>query len=79
MNKIREALPESIITIDDFSSKHYENGGHGAHIQVIVYDKIFNKKSLPEQHKIIYKILSKELSNGELHALRIKTGSLTNE
>ena len=45
----------------------------GDHIQVIVVSPEFENKSLVEQHKAIYDILSDEMKSNEIHALTLKT------
>jgi len=47
----------------------------GDHIQVIVVSSEFENKSLVEQHKIVYDILSDEMKTNEIHALTLKTYS----
>lgn len=49
----------------------------GDHIQVIVVSPDFENKSLVEQHKIVYDILSEEMKTNEIHALTLKTYSPT--
>lgn len=49
----------------------------GDHIQAIVVSSEFENKSLVEQHKVIYDILSSEMKTNEIHALTLKTYSPT--
>ena len=71
--KIKKSLPDSIITVIDFSKEHERHHAPGAHIALTVIDKNFKGKSLSEQHQMIYKILSEEIKNETIHALRIRT------
>ena len=47
----------------------------GDHIQVIVVSSEFENKSLIEQHKIVYDVLSEEIKTNQIHALTLKTYS----
>jgi len=72
--KIKKALPRCEVILTNFSSEHYGHDAGGAHISLEVKDESFRDKKTFEQHRIIYKILDKEMKSGEIHALRIKTG-----
>ena len=66
-NKIKEKIKTSHLQAIDLRG--------GDHIQVIVVSPEFEDKSLVEQHKIIYDILSNEMKTNEIHALTLKTYS----
>ena len=68
-NKIKEKIKISHLEVIDLRG--------GDHIQVIVVSPDFENKSLVEQHKIIYDILSGEMKSNEIHALTLKTYSPT--
>lgn len=67
--KIKEKIKASHIEVIDLRG--------GDHIQVIVVSPEFENKSLVEQHKIVYDILSNEMKSNEIHALTLKTYSET--
>ena len=62
---IKEALPDSIIEIQDLA-------GDGNHYSATVTSGEFSGKSKIEQHKMVYNSLKGKMGN-ELHALAIKT------
>lgn len=68
-SKIKEKIKASHLEVVDLRG--------GDHIQVIVVSPDFENKSLVEQHKIIYDILSGEMKSNEIHALTLKTYSPT--
>ena len=47
----------------------------GDHIQAIIVSPEFENKTLIEQHKMIYDILSEEMKSNIIHALTLKTFS----
>ena len=65
--KIKQKLKTVLLEVIDLRS--------GDHIQAIVVSGEFEGKSLVEQHKIIYDILSDEMKSNEIHALTLKTYS----
>lgn len=67
--KIKEKIKTSHLEVIDLRG--------GDHIQVIVISPDFENKSLVEQHKIVYDILSGEMKSNEIHALTLKTYSPT--
>jgi|TARA_B100002003_G_C13708078_1_gene355541 stress-induced morphogen len=77
--KIKKSLPDSTITVIDFSEEHEDHHAPGAHIALTVVDKTFEGKSLSEQHQVIYEILKEEIKNETIHALRIRTKTKENE
>ena len=62
---IKEALPDSLIEIQDLA-------GDGNHYSATVTSSLFVGKSKIEQHKMVYNSLQGKMGN-ELHALAIKT------
>ena len=64
-NLIKEAIPDAEITIQDLA-------GDENHYSATIKSKVFNGKSMIEQHKIVYKSLKGKMGN-ELHALSINT------
>ena len=67
--KIKEKIKTSHLEVIDLRG--------GDHIQAIVVSPEFENKSLVEQHKIVYDILSDEMKSNEIHALTLKTYSQT--
>ena len=65
--KIKEKIKTTHLEVVDLRG--------GDHIQVIVVSPDFESKSLVEQHKIVYSILSGEMKTNEIHALSLKTYS----
>ena len=65
--KIKEKIKTSHLEVIDLRG--------GDHIQVIVVSPEFENKSLVDQHKIVYDILSDEMKKNEIHALTLKTYS----
>ncbi|MBS3123536.1 BolA family transcriptional regulator [Candidatus Woesearchaeota archaeon] len=70
--KIELALPGAEVNVLDQSSEHQEHNPVGAHIEVQITYSGFAKKSLLEQHQMIYKILQEEMKE-QIHALKIKS------
>ena len=68
-NKIKEKIKTSHIQVIDLRG--------GDHIQIILVSPDFKNKSLVEQHKIVYDVLSAEMKSNEIHALTLKTYSPT--
>ena len=68
-NKIKEKIKASHLQVIDLRG--------GDHIQVILVSPDFENKSLVEQHKVVYDILSNEMKTNEIHALTLKTYSPT--
>ena len=66
-SKIKEKIKTSHIEVIDLRG--------GDNIQVIVVSPSFEGKSLVEQHRIVYEILSGEMKSNEIHALTLKTFS----
>ena len=68
-NKICQSLEIKHIEVIDLRG--------GDHILAIVVSPQFENKTLIEQHKIIYDILSSEINSNEIHALTLKSFSPT--
>ena len=62
---IKEALPDSIVEIQDLA-------GDGNHYSATIKSSQFVGKSKIEQHKMVYNSLKGKMGN-ELHALAVKT------
>ena len=77
-NKIEQELSGSIVKVYDQSAGHVGHGSSGAHLEVEIVYEGFKKKSLIEQHQIIYKILQEEMKQ-EIHALKLNTKVNNNE
>ena len=68
-NKIKKSLDVKHIEVVDLRG--------GDHILAIVVSPQFENKGLMEQHKMIYDILADEIASNEIHALTLKTFSIT--
>ena len=64
---ILKGIPDARAQVADMT-------GTGDHFEITVTSKIFEGKSLIEQHKIVFALLEKEMNN-QLHAVKIKTRS----
>ena len=64
---IKEALPDSVVVIEDLR-------GDGDHYSAHVKSALFNGKSKIQQHQMVYKALKGRMGN-ELHALAIQTST----
>jgi BolA family transcriptional regulator, general stress-responsive regulator len=47
--------------------------GGGDHFHVTVRSRVFNGRSLVEQHRLVYSALADPLADGTIHELRITT------
>ncbi len=63
--KIKENIQTSHIQVVDLRG--------GDHIMAVIVSSEFENKGLIEQHKMIYDILSSEMSSNTIHALTLKT------
>ena len=61
-----------LVAIPDAKVEVLDMTGTGDHFEVTVTSKIFQGKSLIEQHKIVFKALEPGM-NEDLHAVKIKT------
>ena len=66
-NMIQEAIPGSIVVIEDLR-------GDGDHYSAHVKSELFNGKSKIQQHQMVYKALKGKMGQ-QLHALALKTSS----
>lgn len=76
---LNEAFQPDHLKIEDESYLHTGHGGvpEGAgHYAIEIASSKFNGLSLLQQHRLVYDALI-DLMNNEIHALRIKTISLT--
>ena len=64
---IREALPESDVTIEDLR-------GDGDHYAAYVVSPAFEGKTRVQQHQMVYQALQGRMGN-ELHALALQTSA----
>ena len=64
---IKEAIPDSIVIIEDLR-------GDGDHYSAHVKSELFNGKSKIQQHQMVYKALKGKMGQ-QLHALALKTSS----
>ena len=65
--KIKQNLKTLLVEVVDLRG--------GDHLQAIIVSPDFEDKTLVEQHKIIYDILSEEMKSNVIHALTLKTYS----
>ena len=65
--KIKQKLKALLVEVIDLRG--------GDHIQAIVVSPEFEGKTLVEQHKMIYDVLSEEMKSNVIHALTLKTYS----
>mmetsp|Transcript_4842 Transcript_4842/g.9647 ORF Transcript_4842/g.9647 Transcript_4842/m.9647 type:complete len:108 (-) Transcript_4842:81-404(-) len=77
--KIQNALKPSALTIQNDSAKHAGHAGNPSedpnaetHFNVSIESSAFAGKSLVQQHRMVYDLLSEEFDQG-LHALALKT------
>lgn len=77
--KIHDALKPSAFTIQNDSAKHAGHAGNPSkdpnaetHFNVSIESSAFAGKSLVQQHRMVYDLLSEEFDQG-LHALALKT------
>ena len=64
---IKEAIPDSIVIIEDLR-------GDGDHYSAHVKSELFNGKSNIQQHQMVYKALKGKMGQ-QLHALALKTSA----
>ena len=64
---IKEALPQSEVTIEDLR-------GDGDHYAALVVSPLFRGKSRVQQHQMVYAALRGKMG-GELHALALQTAT----
>ena len=71
-------FPKSIIEVNGFTElgEHYRPKGRtGNHLKINVTSKLFDGKSLLEQHKMVHDSLEElmQMNGGFIHAVTIKT------
>jgi len=64
-NKLVQAFPDSEIVVEDMT-------GTMDHFQVLVISRLFEGKTMVEQHQLVYKALG-DLMKEAIHALALKT------
>ena len=74
-NEINKNLCPSVLIIRDDSALHATHGNvkrgeKETHFYIKIVSDAFKKKSKLEMHKLVYKVLNEEFSNG-LHALEL--------
>jgi len=72
---LSQSLNPSFLKIEDDSAKHRGHGGapQGAgHFVVEIQSKLFEGKTLQEQHRLVYSVLQ-SLMGPKIHALKLKT------
>lgn len=76
--KLSTELAPTKLEVIDFSEQHRGHGGwregETTHVEVLIVSEKFCNISKINRHKIIHKLLEKELKNG-IHALSIKAFS----
>ena len=75
-SKITNILAPSALEVLNFSDDHKghsgDNGSGESHFEILVVSNKFINLPRVERHKLIYKVLSRELVSG-LHALKISS------
>jgi stress-induced morphogen len=66
-DRIEEALPGSLVTVDDLT-------GGGDHCRAEIVSDRFSGLTRIEQHKLVYDVFGEEVG-GPIHALSIKTAT----
>ncbi|HCU26094.1 MAG TPA: BolA family transcriptional regulator, partial [Deltaproteobacteria bacterium] len=64
-NKLVQAFPNSEVLVEDMT-------GTMDHFQVLVISRLFEGKTMVEQHQLVYKALG-DLMKEAIHALALKT------
>jgi acid stress-induced BolA-like protein IbaG/YrbA len=67
---IRTALPDAKVQVDDPNHD-------GQHFAAIVVAEQFEGLSMIKQHKLVYGAIKEHLDTGAIHALQLKTYSLS--
>ena len=70
--KLQDAFPGAHIVLENTSSMHVGHNARGHHLKTVITYSGFSGISLIEQHRMVQKVLEKELGN-IIHALSIKT------
>ncbi len=68
------ALKQRILAAySDAQVDFIDSTGTGDHFQAVVVSTAFEGKTPVEQHQLVYALFQKELADGSLHALALKT------
>jgi acid stress-induced BolA-like protein IbaG/YrbA len=67
---IRSILPDAKVQVEDPNHD-------GQHFTAIVVAEQFQGLSMIKQHKLVYSAIQEHLDSGAIHALQLKTYSLT--
>ncbi len=66
-NTLTEAFPDAVIQVSDMT-------GTSDHFEITVVSKVFEGKSLIDQHKMVFAVLEKQMADGNgIHAVKLKT------
>lgn len=65
-NLIKQSIPDAHVQVED-------ERGTSDHFQIYVVSKVFQGKTLVEQHQLVQKALGQALEDGRIHAVQIKT------
>lgn len=68
LDRLKNSYPESIVDVISDDNVHFN---------VVVESKAFMGLSRIEQHQHVMKVFDAELKSGEVHALSLKTKSLS--
>lgn len=68
-----QKLEADLVQITDQSDrhKHHKHGGSG-HYDMVIVSKLFNGKTLMQQHRLVYAALEQEMQT-TIHALALTT------
>ena len=66
---IKKKLPDSEVKVENLKGND--------HLQVTVISSMFEGLSLVKQHQLVYSALKEELASEAIHALALKTNSLS--
>lgn len=70
--KLKSELNPSHLEVINESRNHSVPAGSETHFKVVVVSPKFEKKSLVERHREVYRVLQSEMSSG-VHALAVHT------
>ncbi len=62
---LEKAFPGAWVSVEDMT-------GTGDHFEIVVTSKVFEGKSLIEQHQVVHAALASEMDK-RIHAVKIKT------
>ncbi len=69
INLIKQKIADSEVIVENLKGDD--------HLQVTVISSAFNGLSLVKQHQLVYSALKEELASEAIHALALKTETLT--